>query len=83
MAKIIDSNLSNLSITQCPGTLVYMPLEALKEHPTYGTELDVYSWVFIFSWANGPFIVVHLKMTTPHFLMQKDVVLIQSERRFV
>ena len=44
VAKIIDSNLSNLSTTQCPGTLVYMPPEVLKEHPTYGTELDVYSF---------------------------------------
>ena len=44
VAKIIDPNLSNLSTTQCPGTLVYMPPEALKEHPTYGTEIDVYSF---------------------------------------
>ena len=44
VAKIIDPNLSKLSGTQCPGTLAYMPPESLKEHPTYGTELDVYSF---------------------------------------
>ena len=44
VAKIIDPNLSKLSGTQCPGTLAYMPPEALMEHPIYGTELDVYSF---------------------------------------
>ena len=44
VAKIIDPNLSKPSGTRCPGTLVYMPPEALKEHPIYGTELDVYSF---------------------------------------
>ena len=44
VAKIIDPNLAKLSTTQCPGTLAYMPPEALKEHPTYNTEIDVYSF---------------------------------------
>lgn len=44
VAKIIDPNLSQRSTTQCPGTVVYMPPEALQEHPIYGTEIDVYSF---------------------------------------
>ena len=79
VAKIIDPNLSEQSSTRCPGTLVYMPPEALKEHPTYGTEIDMYSFgvlgFHIFR-ANGRFLMVLLKMTTPHCLTQKDVMLI-------
>ena len=44
VAKIIYPNLSQRSTTQCPGTVVYMPPEALREHPIYGTEIDVYSF---------------------------------------
>ena len=43
VAKIIDPNLLKKS-TQCPGNVVYMPPEALKEQPTYGTEINVYSF---------------------------------------
>ena len=43
VAKIIDPDLS-ITSTQCPGNVVYMPPEALKEQPTYGTEIDVYSF---------------------------------------
>ena len=42
VAKIMDIGISKL--TQCPGALVYMPPEALTEHPSYGTELDIYSY---------------------------------------
>ena len=43
VAKIIDPDLLKKS-TQCPGNVVYMPPEALMEQPTYGTEIDVYSF---------------------------------------
>ena len=43
VAKILDLNLVKPPDTRCPGTLAYMPPEALKEHPKYSTELDVYS----------------------------------------
>ena len=42
MAKIMTIGMSKL--TQCPGNVVYMPPEALKEHPSYGIEIDVYSY---------------------------------------
>ena len=42
MAKIMTIDMSKL--TQCPGNVVYMPPEALKEHPSYGIEIDVYSY---------------------------------------
>ena len=31
-------------LTQCPGTQVYMPPEALVEHPVYTAKLDVFSY---------------------------------------
>ena len=40
VAKYLTKPLS----TQCPGTVIYMPPEALKKHPHYGTEVDVYSY---------------------------------------
>ena len=43
VAKIIDPDLLKTS-TQCPGNVVYMPPEALKKQPTYGIEIDVYSF---------------------------------------
>lgn len=42
VAKIM--NISMAKSTPCPGTMAYMPPEALKEHPSYGTEIDVYSY---------------------------------------
>ena len=58
MAKIMTIGLSKL--TQCPGNVVYMPPEALKEHPSYGIEIDVYSYgvlgfhTFSGKWPNHP-----------------------------
>ena len=45
MAKLIDGNRSRQRemLTQCPGTLVYMPPEALRTPPTYNAKLDVFS----------------------------------------
>lgn len=44
MAKLIDGNRSRLvPLTQCPGTLVYMPPEALRTPSTYSAKLDVFS----------------------------------------
>jgi len=44
VAKIVNINPLKLSSTKCPGTMVYMPPEALTDHPRYGTEIDVYSF---------------------------------------
>ena len=52
-AKIADLGVSKLLKnyphqtaiqTQCPGTLAYMPPEALCEDPQYGTSLDIFSF---------------------------------------
>lgn len=43
VAKFVN-NPSRFSSTQCPGTVVYMPPEALNTHPRYGTEIDMYSY---------------------------------------
>jgi len=51
-AKITDFGMSQLEkinsrmtpTTQCPGTLVYMPPEALKENPHHTDKLDVFSF---------------------------------------
>ena len=50
-AKVTDFGMSKLSemhprmtpLTQCPGTLAYMPPEALKVPPVYSEKLDVFS----------------------------------------
>ena len=42
VAKILNIGIAELS--KCLGALAYMPPEALKEHPSYGTEIDVYSY---------------------------------------
>ena len=49
-AKITDLGVSKLlnikpaTQTKCPGTLAYMPPEALRQNPVYGTELDIFSF---------------------------------------
>jgi serine/threonine-protein kinase TNNI3K len=42
MSRMIDTN-PQLSLTQCPGTLVYMPPEALTIPPVYSDKLDCFS----------------------------------------
>ena len=50
-AKVVNFGMSKLSelhprmtpLTQCPGTLAYMPPEALKVPPVYSKKLDVFS----------------------------------------
>ena len=50
-AKVTDFGMSKLaitaagctSLTTCPGNLVYMPPEALREKPTYSRKLDCFS----------------------------------------
>ena len=42
MAKFYDVN--RTSLTQCPGTLVYMPPEALSDSPVYTCKLDSFSF---------------------------------------
>ena len=41
MAKLLDTSKASLSV--CPGTVVYMPPEAVKEDPTYTEKLDCFS----------------------------------------
>ena len=44
MAKLMDARQSHvLQLTQCPGTYVYMPPEALRSPPIYTAKLDVFS----------------------------------------
>ena len=44
MSKISSMNPRMTPMTMCPGTLVYMPPEALKEPPVYSTKLDCFSF---------------------------------------
>ena len=44
MAKIIDHHKLLLTQTKAPGTLCYMPPEALEEVPHYDTSIDTYSF---------------------------------------
>ena len=43
MSKLSDGTLSKTSFTMCPGTLAYMPPEALREPPRYTKKLDCFS----------------------------------------
>ena len=42
VAKILNVDVAKL--TKCPGSVVYMPPEALKDNPSYGIEIDIYSY---------------------------------------
>ena len=46
MSKLVDasSRITCRSLTQCPGTEVYMPPEALREPPVYAKKLDCFSF---------------------------------------
>ena len=43
MSKLADSAPTTVALTMCPGTLVYMPPEALREPPRYTKKLDCFS----------------------------------------
>ena len=43
MSKLADSTPNTAALTMCPGTLVYMPPEALREPPRYTKKLDCFS----------------------------------------
>jgi len=44
MSKLADANRRMTPMTMCPGTLAYMPPEALDDPPVYTTKLDCFSF---------------------------------------
>ena len=44
MSKLLDANRRMTHLTMCPGTLVYMPPEALREPPVYSKKIDCFSF---------------------------------------
>ena len=44
MSKLADANLHMTPMTMCPGTLAYMPPEALDDPPVYTNKLDCFSF---------------------------------------
>ena len=44
MSKLADANLHMTPMTMCPGTLAYMPPEALDDPPVYTLNLDCFSF---------------------------------------
>ena len=44
MSKLLDSNRRMTPLTMCPGTLAYMPPEALREPPVYSKKIDCFSF---------------------------------------
>ena len=44
MSKLLDANRRMTPLTMCPGTLVYMPPEALSEPPVYSKKIDCFSF---------------------------------------
>ena len=43
MSKLLDANRRMMPLTMCPGTLAYMPPEALREPPVYSKKIDCFS----------------------------------------
>ena len=43
MLKLLEQNMRMTPLTKCPGTLVYMPPEALSDEPEYTDKLDCFS----------------------------------------
>ena len=44
MSKLLDANRRMTPLTMCPGTLAYMPPEALREPPVYSKKMDCFSF---------------------------------------
>ena len=44
MSKLLDANRCMTPLTMCPGTLAYMPPEALREPPVYCKKIDCFSF---------------------------------------
>ena len=45
VSKVLDISPQKMAaMTKCPGTLAYMPPEALTDKPEYGTPLDIFSF---------------------------------------
>ena len=44
MSKLLDANRRMTPLTMCPGTLGYMPPEALSEPPVYSKKIDCFSF---------------------------------------
>ena len=44
MSRLADANPRMTPMTMCPGTLAYMPPEALKDTPVYSKKLDCFSF---------------------------------------
>ena len=44
MSRLADTNPRMTPMTMCPGTLAYMPPEALKDPPVYSNKLDCFSF---------------------------------------
>ena len=45
VSKLVDGHLHRAATrTACPGTLAYMPPEALRDNPEYDTSLDIFSF---------------------------------------
>ena len=77
MSRVIDTNpqLSSVSLTQCPGTLAYMPPEALTAAPQYSDRLDCFSHgVLTVQIVTGNFPSpgdAHKRIEDPSFLNQQ------------
>ena len=70
MARIIDRDSTVLSskLTKVPGTLAYMPPEAMSSDPSYNTKLDVFSFGVLILQT----MVVRLPQPSQEFLPSSD-----------
>ena len=47
VSRIIPHGTASLTMTQGPGAVMYMPPEALEDHPHYGSGIDIFSFGII------------------------------------
>ena len=86
VAKLLDVQTQvAVSQTMAPGSLHYMPPEALKENPVYNLKLDIFSFghLTLFVAVQKPPSVHELDETTMYNALKKSTIQIQRRRRTI
>ena len=86
LAKLLDVQ-TQVAVSQimAPGSLHYMPPEALKENPVYNLKLDIFSFghLTLFVAVQKPPSVHELDETTMYNALKKSTIQIQRRRRTI
>ena len=86
VAKLLDFQTQvEFAQTRAPGSLHYMPPEALKENPVYNLKLDIFSFghLTLFVAVQKPPTVHELDERTMYTALKKSTIQIQRRRRTI